>query len=1341
MNCSRKKVIRSQNPYSKANIFSRVSFCWLTDIFRLGWKKSIAEEDLYEPPNDLECQDATLLLDKLWEEEKKHKKNPNIIYILYKAFAKPYVIWSTLYGVLEVTLMALQPLFLGGLVTFFASDQKTVSENDAFLYAAGIILCNVLIVLPRHQNYFYSAKSGAQIRVALSGLIYRKCLQIPKNSIDEGLHTKAINILANDLSVFDIALNYIHDVWKGPMVSLIVGCIMFSEIGWAAVIGITFMLSFIPLQAWGARKAAFYKKKTLKQTDRRVKLMNEIISGIEVIKMYAWEKSFSKLINSVRGEEMKAIKGYAYVYAGINCFNMICPISIFLALMSYICLGGVLTARAVFIISSYFTMLNKHMVAYWPLSLIHLSEIWISIKRCRDFLLYDEEKSCQSEESNNEKEKLLNAQMQQNSRRIVNAESKLKSLEMCNVNASWKTKEGESSMMKTALSGININFKENTLSAIVGPVGAGKSTLINAILGEIKTESGEILINGKISYCSQEPWVFGGSIKDNIIFAEDYDELRYKEVLKVCALERDVELWPKRDLTVVGERGVSLSGGQRARVNLARAIYRKADIYILDDPLSAVDTHVGQHLMDCCIKQFLNDKIRILVTHQLQYLNDLKHVILMDSGNVLAQGSYQKLQNSKQFQFFAQSETEASDDMQLTEKTMENVVEKTNSDLDKPDKQAKKKVETQEDSNKENMFSGSVQFKTYLTYFKSFNNTCLSIIIITLFLLTRFMLNSMDYFLSRWVIWEEKVALLPISNYTMNTSNNFTVPDDVNNTNIVNFTTNNTTQFSNNDNHSEERYQRIIIYLTILVSTFVVYVLRTFNYYRMCNQISIYLHDLLFRAITGTNMLFFNTNPSGRILNRFSKDVRSMDVDVPKMSIDCLQLIVDISGAVIIVVIVNYTWLIIASLIIILCLVMLRQIYIKTSRDLKRLEAISRSPVYSLTNQTFQGLTTIRAMEAEQNLESEFYYYQNENSSAFFLLFSSNRAFAGWIDILCVCYISIVTISFLTLRSTFSSGDVGLAILQTCALVGTCQWGMRQSAEMENNMISVERVLEYTNLPAESPLETSGLVKPKDPSWPSKGRIEFVNFYLKYSPKGEFILKNLNFTIESEQKIGIVGRTGAGKSSIIQALLRLAYNEGIIRIDDVDIENITLHDLRSSISIIPQDPVLFSGTLRYNLDPLQEYTDDKIWQALEDVELNQHVRKYMNGLDCVMSEGGSNFSVGQRQLVCLARAILRQNKLLILDEATANVDPITDALIQNTIRKKFAACTVLTIAHRLHTVMDSDRILVIDAGVAVEFDHPYVLLQKSSGYLRKLVEQTGSDTAATLFQVAQKSYK
>ncbi|XP_037944102.1 probable multidrug resistance-associated protein lethal(2)03659 [Teleopsis dalmanni] len=877
-------------------------------------------------------------------------------------------------------------------------------------------------------------------------------------------------------------------------------------------------------------------------------------------------------------------------------------------------------------------------------------------------------------------------------------------------------------------------------------VGCGKSTFLNVLLGEVKIDSGEALVHGKISYAAQEPWVFEGTIRDNIVFVEDYNERRYNRVLKVCALERDLELFPRGDLTIVGERGVSLSGGQKARVSLARAVYRKADIYLLDDPLSAVDTHVGKHIFERCITDFLSGKIRILVTHQLQYLFDVEQLLLMSSGSLVAQGSYQELQKSKQFQFLEQTHEEGGDDAVSvgshisrsdSEKSMEH-----HQKLLKPGEQPA------EDANKEMQAVGSVKFSVYMSYFKALESNIILLVIVGLFICTRFMLTGVDYFLSRWVIWEEKVALVDESiqpksvlwtegeeNSTFNT----TLPSTMHT-----FSVENETDIISNvtirkiDNEDEKRQELIIFYSIILGATLIIHLMRTFGFFRMCLRISLKLHDRLFRGITRASMYFFNTNSSGRILNRFSKDIRTVDTDMPHTLFDCFSFAIDVSGVLIIVAVANY-WLLVPAIVIIGCLVMLRYLYVNTSRSVKRIESITRSPVYSLTNQTFQGLVTIRALEAESALETEFHDYQNANTSAWFLFLSCTRAFALWSDIVCVLYISAVTFSFLLLGKEFNSGDVGLAILHSTTMIGMCQWGLRQTAELENEMTSVERIIEYMDQPSEPPLETAEKYKPKG-DWPNKGRIEFSDFKLKYSPNDVYVLKDLNFTIECREKIGIVGRTGAGKSSIIQSLFRLACNEGLIRIDDVNIENMGLHDLRSKISIIPQDPVLFSGTLRYNLDPLDERSDAEMWKALSDVEMRGHVSTLIGGLDCRMYDGGSNFSVGQRQLVCLARAILRKNRILIMDEATANVDPETDKLIQKTIRSKFADCTVLTIAHRLHTVMDSDRVLVMDAGQAVELGHPYELLQNPNGYLRELVDKTGTATSAALLQIAKYSY-
>uniref|UniRef100_A0A1B0BGT0 Multidrug resistance-associated protein lethal(2)03659 n=1 Tax=Glossina palpalis gambiensis TaxID=67801 RepID=A0A1B0BGT0_9MUSC len=1356
MNRTRKKITRPQNPYSTANFFSRWSFWWMNALFRRGLKGPLLDEDLYQHCNDLDSERCTDTFSKLWDEERRRDK-PSILRMIMAAHGKTFIPLGILYSMCESLSKCLQPLFLGGFVGYFVSGQETISEQDVYLLAIGIVLCSAVPVLTFHPFIFYIFQVGTKIRLALSGLIYRKCLRMSRNTSNDGLRGRAINLLSNDLGRFDIALGFLHDIWKGPTESLIIGYLMFQEIGISAVIGVTFMLSFIPLQAWAAKKAAYYRQKTAERTDLRVKLMNEIIQGIQVIKMYAWEKSFAKVIADVRMKEVQAIRGTSFIYAALACTSMISPLSIFLALVSYIYLGDALTAKRVYTVSSYFSMLNDSMVHFWPLSITFIAEACVSAKRCAQFLLDGEQEPIDDKKKNGIKNKHLKNKRNRHKdikpikkpkennsdinflvepvftspasvRRQQNINASNKSVILRNVTATWESESDVASTQRAmAINDFNITIKDKTLAAVVGSVGAGKSTLLNVLLGEINADSGEVLVNGKISYCSQEPWVFEGTIRDNVVFVEEFNDRRYRRVLRACDLERDLELLPRGDLTVVGERGVSLSGGQKARINLARAIYRKADIYLLDDPLSAVDSQVGRHIFQSCINNFLAGKIRILVTHQLQYLNNIEHLILIAAGSVIAQGSYQELQKSNQFQFLAQTIDESGFDKVIKDE-LSSLSQMSRSDSERSLEHnhllhpGEKSVE---DLNKESQAVGAVKLDVYLSYFRALENMFVLLLIVALCICARVMLTGVDYFLSRWVIWEENVGIA-----VTNTSTNFTNYDAHNITESYN---------SYDGEVAIERQQRIVIYSSLLGSTLIVYLVRTFGFFSMCLRISLKLHDRLFRGITSTSMLFFNTTSSGRILNRFSKDIRTVDADLPHTLIDCLSFFIDVTGVLITVAIANY-WLLIPAIVIVLCLMVVRYLYVCTSRSVKRLESISRSPVYSLTNQTFQGLTTIRALEAEKVLENEFHGYQNSNTSAWFLFLSSNRAFALWTDVISVIYIGLVTLSFLVLPTNFNSGDVGLAILQSTTMIGMCQWGMRQTADLENQMTSVERIWEYTEQPPETSSKTIKTLKP-EMGWPNEGRIDFLNFNLKYNPDDVYILKDLNFTIEPNEKIGIVGRTGAGKSSIIQSLFRLAYNEGTILIDGVDIEMLDLYDLRSKISIIPQDPVLFSGTLRYNLDPLDQRQDEDMWKALEDVELRSYVSTLIGGLDCRIYDGGANFSVGQRQLVCLARAILRQNRILILDEATANVDPETDKLIQRSIRSKFAKCTVLTIAHRLHTVMDSDRVLVMDAGKAVELDHPFVLLQRSNGFLYQLVDQTGITTATALLKDAEKNYK
>ncbi|XP_064615565.1 LOW QUALITY PROTEIN: ATP-binding cassette sub-family C member 4-like [Liolophura sinensis] len=533
--------------------------------------------------------------------------------------------------------------------------------------------------------------------------------------------------------------------------------------------------------------------------------------------------------------------------------------------------------------------------------------------------------------------------------------------------------------------------------------------------------------------------------------------------------------------------------------------------------------------------------------------------------------------------------------------------------------------------------------------------------------------------------------------------------------------------------------RNVYIFTGITFSVFLFGILRALLFFRIAITASKTLHNRMFDSILRTKISFFDTNPVGRILNRFSKDVGHMDDNLPITFFDFLQCFLLILGIVIVAGVVN-PWVFIPIIPLSIAFVAIRHYYIKTSRNIKRLEGTTRSPVFSHLSASLLGLGTIRAFDVQEKFSQEFDDHQDLHTEAWFLFITSSRWLAVRLDWLCASFVSAVAFCSVLAADSLDAGLVGLSVTYAMTLMGMFQWAVRQSAEVENQMVSVERVLEYSNLPQEASLDSSPDNKPP-PSWPHEGVIRGEQVGLRYGPDAPLVLKNINFVIQAKEKVGIVGRTGAGKSSLLTVLFRLVEPEGKVTIDGINISKIGLHDLRNKISIIPQDPTLFTGSVRVNLDPFEQHSDEVLWSALEEVQLKPVIDDLPGGLEWNVSEGGINFSVGQRQLICLARAILRKNKILVIDEATANVDPRTDDLIQETIREKFAECTVLTIAHRLHTIMDSDRVLVLDDGCILAFDEPYTLLQDKIGHFYKMVEQTGraeTDNLTAMALAAQK---
>ncbi|EDW63702.2 probable multidrug resistance-associated protein lethal(2)03659 [Drosophila virilis] len=1340
-----------ENPREHANFISAACFWYTMPTFLKGRKKTLETEDLFKALKEHKSETLGNDLCAAWERElqKKQlnaKKEPSLLCALVRVFGLHFGMLGLVLFLLELGLRTLQPLCLLKLISYYTYGSETIEA--AYYYAAGVVACSALNVIIMHPYMLGTMHVGMKMRVGMCSMIYRKALRLSKTALGDTTAGHIVNLMSNDVGRLDLATIFVHYLWVGPLETLFITYLMYLEIGIAAVFGVAFMLLFIPMQAWLGKKTSVLRMRTALRTDERVRMMNEIIAGIQVIKMYAWELPFEQMVAFARKKEINAIRHVSYIRGILLSFIIfLTRVSIFLSLVGYVLLGTFLTPEVAFVITAYYNILRTTMTVFFPQGISQMAEALISIKRVQKFMLYEEtdviDKSLDlplvspgsnqttvhsklEQENEDAKEKLLTPPMLPHiNENAVLSEAQIS---ITALKAKWDTSSPD-----YTLNGVNLRVQPGTMLGIVGRTGAGKSSLIQAILGELRAESGEIRVNGSFSYASQEPWLFTGTVRQNILFGQAMDKRRYAQVVKNCALERDFELLPYGDKTIVGERGASLSGGQKARISLARAVYRQSAIYLLDDPLSAVDTHVARHLFEKCMRGYLRDRIVILVTHQLQFLQHADQIVILEKGQVSAVGTYESLRESG-LDFASMLADSSRDEHGIEERSRsrsgsasdkrrnseQSLLSLADSCLDETSAAQMHVQESQE--------QGRIGLGLYNKYFKAGGGFFAFFVMMGFCVLSQVLASLGDYFLSYWVAKKGSLKSMHAANDT---------------TTIVSHGPESRLSSWLHDLGLSVDAELLDTYIftLITIATIAITLARSFLFFNVAMKASTELHNSMFRGITRAAMYFFNTNPSGRILNRFSKDMGQVDEILPAVMMDVIQIFLALAGIVIVIAIVNPLFLV-PTVVLGIIFYQLRTFYLKTSRNIKRLEAITRSPIYSHTAASLTGLSTIRAFGAQRVLISEFDNHQNLHSSAFYMFISTSRAFGYWLDCFCVIYIGIITLSFFIFPPA-NGGEVGLAITQAMGMTGMVQWGMRQSAELENTMTAVERVVEYEDIEPEGALEAPADKKPPK-SWPENGKIAFEELSLRYfpDPKSDYVLKSLNFVIKAREKVGIVGRTGAGKSSLINALFRLSYTDGSILIDKRDTQAMGLHDLRSKISIIPQEPVLFSGTMRYNLDPFDEYSDEKLWSSLDEVKLKDVVADLPSGLQSKITEGGTNFSVGQRQLVCLARAILRENRILVMDEATANVDPQTDALIQTTIRNKFRECTVLTIAHRLHTIMDSDKVLVMDAGRVVEFGTPYELLTcAESKVFHDMVKQTGKATYDNLVLVAKKAFE
>ncbi|KAK9869554.1 hypothetical protein WA026_003307 [Henosepilachna vigintioctopunctata] len=1296
-----------RSPKEDANCLSKLFFFWTRKIYNENKKHGFDLKNLYKIKPNNKSMYLGNDLGQIWEQEIKQGKlngtKPSLLRAILRGFFWSYFRWGIVVFIQSVVLKSIQPLILSALIVLITTGGYSIQQ--VVLYAGALCCITVATTFMNHHTNYGTNLIGMRIRVAVSSLIYRKILRLSQTSLGKTAAGQIVNLLSNDVARFDIVVIGLNYLWVGPIQVLVIGYLMWMQIGSSSMAGLVSMLLMtVPLQLMMGAATSKYRLEVAKRTDKRVKIMNELLAGVQVIKMYAWETPFESVVENARKDEIKYLTKTSYVRAVMASFMVFVERATLAAtIVCYVALGNEIRPDLVFSLAMFFNMLQLTLAILVPLVIASGAETLVSIRRLQEFLLLEEIESAN----------------------ILPSEDK--SIVMRNVEASWI-------YPTPTLKGLNINLPPGVLCAVIGPVGSGKSSFLKLLLGEMKASSGDIQLSGDVSYCSQEPWLFASTVKNNILFGQDFNRKYYHEVIKVCALKKDLQLFPNGDKTKVGDRGVSLSGGQRARINLARAIYRDSDIYLMDDPLSAVDTKVGRHLFDQCIVKFLRGKTRVLVTHQLQYLKKADTIIVFNKGRIEAQGTFHELSQSNLDLSKLLSESSENQEHAATKQNPRNSFASTGL-MSTGEFSEDFSAELSQNENIENNtgYSGS----TFWSYIKTFPSPFL---LVFLLIFCQMLLSGADYWLTIWTNQEdlryrsdkivqtpqlEEIINIEVVNAEKPELFYRYVPSTYvvqNPSNVLNSSSNSISQLITVDGQEHVVMKTeflMYIYISLVIAAIIVTIIRSTLYFFSCMVASKKLHNKMFHCLLETPMRFFDTNPAGRVLNRFSKDMGAIDELLPKSLIDVLQIFMVMSGILLMVAISN-PFVIVLMIILSAIFVRVGIYYISISRSIKLIEGVAKSPVFSYVSSSIDGLTTIRATKNENILARQFDDHQDVHSAAWYLTILCSASFGLWLDLICSLFVSVVIAGFVVLDqfTNIQGSFIGLGISQSLILVGMLQYGIRQTAEVVNYLTSVERVLEYTQLEKEEPFPAIEKLKP-DETWPDKGDIEFQNLYLRYVPTDPPVLKDLNFKIEASEKIGIVGRTGAGKSSLISALFRLAPTEGSIIIDGIDTSTLPLKELRKKISIIPQMPVLFSATMRYNLDPFNEFQDHEIWSALREVDLIDEI----NSLDFMVTGGGNNFSVGQRQLICLARALLRKNKILILDEATANVDPRTDEFIQRTIRMKFVNFTVLTIAHRLNTIMDSDKVLVMNSGRHVEFGHPHILLQNPEGYFSKMLEK------------------
>ncbi|KAK3685122.1 hypothetical protein B0T22DRAFT_428585 [Podospora appendiculata] len=1420
-----------------ASIFSHVTFSWVDAIVWAGWKEPL---DMKRVWNLLPKDKAAAVLANY----RHFKKTTKLSLHLLKYFKGMLLVQST--WALFSGVFTFAPTLLLKAILEYVEDPSVAPKNVLWLYVILLPLSDVFRSVVDGQALWIGRKICINVRAILVGEIYAKALrrkasagkdttlgadkkesEAPKKGLiakikrtlglgkdskktsdqqnensnknpdapkaggnatdtDEQANLGTIiNLMSVDSFKVSEVTSYLHFLVASAPTQLLVSVILLYQVmGRSAIPGFIIMALLLPVNIMFARGFGSTQKTIMAATDKRIHTTNEVLQNIRIIKYFAWEHRYGKIVDEKRSAELAALRRRFMLWAAaVAVWNTVPILITFFSFLVYTLVEGKPLYPSVA-----FTAMSLFMLLRYPLDqlgdmIAHVQESKVSIDRIEEFL---------SEEETEKFAQLGRENIDEAGQRVIGFKD---------ATFIWgsKTTVADDGSMAFRLLDLDIEFKIGKLNIITGPTGSGKTSLLMALLGEMTIMKGRVFLPGGRSredvrpdpetglaetcaYVAQQAWLVNASIKDNILFSAPLDEQRYKDVIVACALERDLEILDHGDETLVGEKGITLSGGQKQRISLARAVYSNSKHLLFDDCLSAVDSHTAQWIFSNCIMgPLMRHRTCILVSHNIPLCVPFSdYVVMMNNGRITDHGPSQEIiATGKLGEEVAQKSGSGSGSAHISRvpsrvpSSVGDSGDTLFNEADGGDQQPKTpttpKIPKKQDAMEETKAIGAVKWAVLKLYLVSMGNWWFWVVACLVFGAQQLSGVASSIWIKEWAnqYTTEKVSRAQFNINSQSYSAQTLSPAYF--ASIATYAKSNETMFTTADEAPEVD---VVYYLVVLAALglagAVAALVRDLWIFFGSLTASWKLHNRLMSAVSGARFKFFDQTPLGQIMNRFSKDLEAVDQEVAPVAIGVMSCALGIIVTVVLIAIITPGFLI-SGVFITAAYVFLGLFYLHSSRDLKRLESVQRSPLFQQFGETLSGVTTIRAYSDERRFIRDNLAKINAQSRPFIYLWAANRWLAFRTDLLGDLVAFFAGVLIIVSLGTIDAGSAGISLSYAIGFADNILWLVRLYAMNEQNMNSVERIKEYLDIEQEA---KAIVEKNRPPSnWPARGSVEFINYTTRYRAELDPVLKNLTFKIEAQEKIGIVGRTGAGKSSLALAIFRaLEANEGKILIDDVDIGQIGLRDLREAITIVPQEPTLFQGTIRTNLDPFDAYSDADIFAALRRVHLigpdeatpdtstlllpqpplivvedlesepsrpptatNKNV---FLDLSSPVTESGSNLSQGQRQLLCLARALLKKPNVLVMDEATASIDYATDSAIQETIRE--LTSTIITIAHRLQTIADYDKVLVLDKGQIVEYGHPWQLLKKQGGSFRGMCEMSGD--YETLVKIAKKAF-